>query len=154
MEAIVDWVKSGLIFGMVGSLVLMLSPNKSYEKIINYVVGLLFLLVMINPLMKFFAMDQETFLHTMEDYLSLGTGYYEASSRDKELYLEALSMQLGTVFENAGYEIDEIQLEAFEDGSISSVKLSLKGAVYNTEGLEEYLKNLFGEEVSISYEYK
>ena len=61
MQQIFEWVKSGLLFGIFSSIIILLSPNKSYEKHINLVVGLLFILVMIHPVMAFFNIDGETY---------------------------------------------------------------------------------------------
>ena len=49
---LLNWVKSGLLFGVMASVILMLCPNKSYMKHIGMVIGLLFILVMLHPLME------------------------------------------------------------------------------------------------------
>ena len=67
MEQILTWVKNGLLFGVISSLILLLSPNKSYEKHMNLVVGLLFILVMIHPIISFFDLDSKTYVSFIQN---------------------------------------------------------------------------------------
>lgn len=69
MEGILDWVRSGLLFGIVSSVILMLCPNKSYAKHIGLVVGLLFILVMLHPVMEWMEIDEQTYVSYIKDFL-------------------------------------------------------------------------------------
>ncbi|MGN0496836.1 MAG: stage III sporulation protein AF [Lachnospiraceae bacterium] len=154
MEGIISWVKSGLLFGVLGSVIIMLSPNKTYEKHISFVVGLLFVLVMIHPVMEFFHVDGTAYLHSIENYLALDTGMEGISENDKQLYCQALELQLKGVITEGGYPIDYVKVKLGHEQEVSEVTLCFLGEVENLSGLEEYLYGLFGEEVVISYEVK
>ena len=71
MEQILSWVRSGLLFGIVSSVILMLCPNKSYARHIGLVVGLLFILVMIHPVMELLQIDEDTYITYIRDFFAV-----------------------------------------------------------------------------------
>lgn len=152
MEVVLDWVKSGLLFGILGSAVIMLSPNKSYEKYISFVVGLLFILVMIHPLMEFFSVDSTTFLRSVENYLLFENPSQGLSENDRNLYEDALGIQLKAVFTDAGCELDQVVVHMNDNGQVYQVNLIVTGKMLELSQIEAYIHNLFGEEVTICYE--
>ena len=152
MQAILDWVKSGLLFGLLGSVILMLCPNKTYEKHISFVVGLLFLLVILHPIMEIFSLDQKTFLHSVENYLMMENPTDKISDGDRKLYEEALSLQLETILKESDGSINRVVILTDESGKVREVALCVEGTIRNIDEIEGYLRNIFGEEVIISYE--
>lgn len=152
MDVILDWVKSGLLFGILGSVIIMLSPNKSYEKYISFVVGLLFILVMIHPLMEFFSLDSTTFLRSVENFLILENNTDGLSENDKKLYEDALGLQLKTVFTDAGCQLENVVVKMDNTGKVYQVNLIVTGRMIELSQIEGYIHNLFGEEVILCYE--
>ncbi|MDE6761238.1 MAG: stage III sporulation protein AF [Lachnospiraceae bacterium] len=152
MEFVLSWVKSGLLFGILSSVVLMLSPNKSYMKHIGMIVGLLFILVMIHPVMELFHLEGSTYASYVRNFLMMETENNEISGADLELYEESVSMQLMAVLKEHAYPVKNVMVKAGEDGNIISVSVMFDSSVEELESLETYLKNLFGEEVRIRYE--
>ena len=151
MEAILSWVKSGLLFGIFASVILMICPNKSYMKHIGMVVGLLFILVMIHPLMEFFQVDSSTYADYIKNFLMVDTGNNEISDSNLELYEESVKAQLKTVLKENGYSFEEVSVDADKEGNIVKVELSVGENIGNIEPVEKYLKSLFGEDVKICY---
>ncbi len=149
---ILDWVKSGLLFGIFGSLILMLTPNKSYQKHISFVVGLLFILVMLHPLMELLSLDSQTYFRSIENYFSLESGSMNPSENDLRLYSQTLEMQLKAVLIDSGYEIEKITVQMNGLGDVTGIIISFKGDVTDLSSLEAYIHNLFGQEVTIRYE--
>lgn len=152
MEFILSWVKSGLLFGIFASVILMLSPNKAYMKHIGMVVGLLFIMVMLHPLMELFQIDESTYAEYIRNYLMLETEDERISKENLEFYEESVRIQLTAALQEAGYPVKEIRLRADNAGSIEKVTLVFTSQITEVEKLERYLKNLFGEEVRIGYE--
>lgn len=153
MEWVLSWVKSGLLFGVFGSVILMLCPNKSYQKHIGLVVGLLFILVMLHPLMEVFEVDGSTYVSYIQNFLMLETGSDRITDSDLELYEESLNIQLMANLTEGGYPVKKIATKADTAGHIGRVTIQFHGEVESLDVLERYLKDLFGEEVVISYEY-
>lgn len=151
MEAILSWVKSGLLFGIFASVILMICPNKSYMKHIGMVVGLLFISVMIHPLMEFFQVDSSTYADYIKNFLMVDTGNNEISDSNLELYEESVKAQLKTVLKENGYSFEEVSVDADKEGNIVKVELSVGENIGNIEPVEKYLKSLFGEDVKICY---
>lgn len=149
---ILDWVKSGLLFGIFGSLILMLTPNKSYQKHISFVVGLLFILVMLHPLMELLSLDSRTYFRSIENYFSLESGSINPSENDLRLYSQTLEVQLKAVLIDSGYEIEKITVQMNGLGDVTGIIISFKGGVTDLSSLEAYIHNLFGQEVTIRYE--
>lgn len=152
MEAILSWVKSGLLFGIFASVILMICPNKSYMKHIGMVVGLLFIMVMIHPLMELFQIDSSTYADYIKNFLIIDTDNNEISDSNLELYEESVKTQLKAVLEENGYAFEEVSVDADKEGNVVKVELSVGENVGNIEPVEKYLKSLFGEDVKICYE--
>lgn len=153
MEEILSWVKSGLLFTILASVVLMLSPNKAYMKHISLVVGLLFILVMIHPVMKIFSLDSKTYISYLENFLRLEGTQEQMSENQIKLYEESVALQLTASLSESGYSVDQIIVIADTDGSIREVCISFTHSIDNLTPLEEYIYRLLGEEVKIIYEF-
>lgn len=154
MEWIFSWVKSGLLFGIFASVILMLCPNKAYQKHIGLVVGMLFILVMLHPLMELFQVDGSTYVSYIRNFLMLETGEGRITDSDLELYEESIDIQIMANLKEAGYPVKRIESRAETNGDIDEVIIVFDGETGALEALENYLKNLFGEEVVISYAYR
>lgn len=154
MEWVLSWVKSGLLFGVFASVILMLCPNKSYQKHIGLVVGLLFMLVMMHPLMEIFQVDGSTYVSYIQNFLMMEAGSDRVTNSDLELYEESVNIQLMANLIEGGYPVKKIEVAADTGGNIEEVTILFEGEVEHLNLLERYLKELFGEEVVISYVYR
>ncbi len=154
MEWIFSWVKSGLLFGIFASVILMLCPNKAYQKHIGLIVGMLFILVMLHPLMELFQVDSNAYVSYIRNFLMLETGEGEITDSDLELYEEAIGIQLTANLKEAGYPVKRIGARAEPTGEMEEITIVFEGEVKSLGAIEQYLKNLFGEEVVISYAYR
>lgn len=153
METILSWVKSGLLFGIFASVVLMLSPNKSYQKHIGLVVGFMFLLVMLHPVMKLLSLDQSMYTSYLENFLKLEGMEDDITKSNIALYEESVAMQLEAILYEHGYAVKQVEVEAEPDGGVVSVEITFDGEVSGLSDLEDYLHRVFGEEVRVAYEY-
>ena len=151
MQQIFEWVKSGLLFGIFSSIIILLCPNKSYEKHINLVVGLLFILVMIHPVMTFFNLDGQTYISYIQNYIMASENGETLTDEEKEMYGRSLSEELKEMINKAGYPISDIEVSVDEKGHVSGVLVFFSGEISNVDAIEEYLKNVFGDDIIISY---
>lgn len=151
MEQILSWVRSGLLFGIVSSVILMLCPNKSYARHIGLVVGLLFILVMIHPVMELLQIDEDTYITYIRDFFAV-TEPGMVSEQNLQLYGKSLAMQVKEALTESGYVIEGIDVDVNEDGSVSRIILILGDTTGNISVLEQYLHEIFGEEAVIQYE--
>lgn len=152
MDFILSWVRSGLLFGVFASVILMLCPNKSYQKHIGMIIGLIFILVMLNPLMKFKDIDSRTYLDYVKNYLLMENNGDVLSDDNQRMYEESVETQLKAVMIDRGYPLETVEIDSDSKGVIYRVTLRFEGNVTNTDGIESYLRSLFGEGVSICYE--
>ncbi len=152
MEFILSWVKSGLLFGIFASVILMICPNKSYRQHIGMVVGLLYIMVMLHPLMELFQIDERTYLSYVKNYFQLEEGANQISKENLEFYEESLRIQLKASLQERGYQVKDIHLQVDENGNMESVAFVFCSEIPEVVQLECYIKNLFGEDVRISYE--
>lgn len=152
MENILGWVKSGLLFGVFSSVILMLSPNKSYEKHISLVVGMLFIMVMIHPVSELLGKDGSTYISYIRNYIAASENGDALTDKERELYEESVGLQLESVLIEAGYPVKRVRLYAGETGDIEEVYISFSGETSGLEKLEMYLDELFEGEVKLVYE--
>ncbi len=153
MEIIMTWVKSGLLFTIIASVIMMLCPNKSYIKHISLVVGLLFILVMMHPVMDILNLDRTTYISYIENFLLLEGTQEELSDNHIALYEESVALQLTAALNEHGYDVKEIAVDVLDDGTVCEVCVSFAGEVDNLEQLEQYMYDLFGQEVNVVYEF-
>lgn len=149
---LIGWVKSGLLFGVFASVILMLCPNKSYVKHIGMVVGLLFILVMLHPLMELFSVDASTYASYIKNFLMLETENTDFSEENRQLYELSLASQLEAVFIEKGYPVTEVCVRTDQSGNVEEVILSFGEGMFELQNVEMYLKRLLGEDVRITYE--
>lgn len=152
MYQIFAWVKSGLLFGILASVILMLSPNKAYEKHISMVVGMLFVLVMMHPVLELFNLDRDIYTSYIKNFFLIETVENEISKDTLECYEESVAYQLAGILQESGYDIKKVSVDVNEEGKVEKVTLVLAGEIKGVEKLELYIRNLFGEDVKFSYE--
>lgn len=152
MGWILSWVKSGLLFGIFASVILMLSPNKSYQKHISFVVGLLFILVMVHPIMVFLDVDQDTYVSYIRNFLMLENSESGLSKENIPLYESSVESQLAAVFLERGYPVKNVRVDSDSQGKILEVAITFSDEVTEIEQIEQYIKRLFGGEVTVRYD--
>ncbi len=152
MNLILSWVKSGLLFGIFASVILMLCPNQTYQKYISLVIGFVFILVMMHPISYLLHVDNLTYTSFLQNYIRIEYDENTLSDTEQTLYKETVRIQLEAGLQDGGYPVKNIDLDADMNGKIRNVTLHFSSEIKETEVLERYLKNLFGEDVSINYE--
>ena len=152
MNLILSWVKSGLLFGIFSSVILMLCPNQTYQKYISLVIGFVFILVMMHPILYLLHMDNMTYTSFVQNYIRIQFDENTLSDTEQSLYEETVRIQLQAGLKDGGYPVKNIDLDADTNGIIRAVTLYFSSEIMETEVLEQYLKNLFGEDVTINYE--
>lgn len=152
MEWVLSWVKSGLLFGIFASVILMLSPNKSYQKHIDMVVGMLFILVMLHPIMVLLEVDQDTYVSYIRNFLMIESSESSLSQENVPLYESSIESQLTAVFIERGYPVKTIRVNSDRQGKVKEIAIVFSDEIEGLEVIEKYLKRLFGEEVGIRYE--
>lgn len=152
MEIVLEWVKSGLLFLILASVILMLSPNKSYMKHISLVIGLLFILVMVHPLMDFFRLDEKAYISYLENFLMLEGTEVQFTEKNIEMYAETVRLQLKAALRENGYSVQDVYVELNEEGIVFAVHLILGESASGLDIVDDYLRGLFGQEVEIYYE--
>ena len=63
-----------------------------------------------------------------------------------------IAIQIKAALEEAGYSIDDLSVEVLEDGSVSRIHITFGDSVGNVDLVEQYLHEIFGQEVVIQYE--
>lgn len=152
MEMILNWVKSGLLFGVFASVILMICPNKSYMKHVSMVVGLLFILVMLHPLMELSSVDASVYAGYIRNFLMLENGEVELTENERALYETSLATQLEAVFVGKGYPVERVEIRVRENGDVREVILNMGEEAVALSDIENYVKGLFGGDVRIIYE--
>lgn len=153
MEFILSWVKSGLLFGILASVILMLSPSKSYQKHIGLVVGMLFILVMLHPVMQMLEIDGKTYASYITNYFKLEGDTSSISEEDIALYGESIALQLKEILREKGLETEQIEVKTDNEGTIEGVNIVIIKSI-SAQEIENTLRAILGEGVEINYEYK
>ena len=146
-----SWIKDALLFGIFSSVIIMLSPNKSYEKHISLAVGMIFILVVIHPFMQLAKTDTDTYISYIRSFIVPETDY-TANKDESMLYEESIRIQLEALLVRAGYPVRRLKVYVDDNNEVSRITISFSKEVVELEKLENYLKSIFGQEVMIVYE--
>ena len=150
MTMVLGYIKSVLLFGIFSSVVIMAAPDKSFEKHISLAVGIIFILLIIYPVMSLLNEDSSTYISYIKNCFASES--YVLSDSEKDIYADSIAIQLEEILVNAGYMIGRIKIKVDDEGNVYGISIQFNDDVNNLEALEGYIKNVFGEEVYISYE--
>ena len=76
----------------------------------------------------------------------------EITDYDYRLYEVSVASQLESVFLQKGYPIEEIKIDTDKNGKIMNITLHFGEGEYCIQNVENYLHELLGEDVKITYE--
>lgn len=152
MNTVIGWVKSILLFGIFSSVLLNLSPNKSYEKHISIAVGMIFILLIINPVTKFRINDSDAYMSYIKNYIIADKSRQQISDGARSLYEDSIRIQLEEAFYEAGYPVKRVKVFANDEGEVYKLSISFRGEVSNLAAVEAYVNSIFENGVLIEYE--
>ncbi len=91
------WMKTLVVYLILSGIVMNLSPDSNYKKYINFLMGLIVILIISEPLTYFFNIsggDIENIAESMDEYMKFPelydrdmTDYYDVSLRDGIAFL-------------------------------------------------------------------
>ena len=115
---LIDWIKSIIIFVIFASFVRYLLPDGAYLKYIQNTIGLVMILVVINPLMELFDLSE-----------SLQSYYFDEMSSDgayaeDDMYLTELMEELVEEYISGSYGEEADVTVSLNDGDVSSVDIA------------------------------
>lgn len=147
-----QWIKSILLFGVFASVILILCPNKNYQKHISFVVGLLFILVMFHPIMSLLQMDARSYIDYVKNLFLVENVQMNDAKEENIIYEEMMEKQILIVLTEYGYPIRNVDVEMNSYGEVERIRISGETKEDFSKSINDYLTQLFGEEVDIRYE--
>ncbi len=152
MEFVLSWVKNGLVFGLFASVILMLSPGKTYRAHIAMATGLLFIMVMLHPLMELLQIDTASYAEYIQDYLMLEPEVGRYERENLRLYEESVAIEVKMALKAQGYEVSEVGVTADASGRTLCVRIRFGAGSELPGDPERELAGLLGEGARITYE--
>ena len=117
----------------------IISPDNSMKKYIKFVLGLILISVMINPIVKFFTGGEQELVNTIKSYESM---FYEGTNNENE---ESISKsQIESFKNNLNSNCDNLLKEEFSDKDFKSnveCEIDLENMSYSIESLEVGVKD-------------
>ena len=117
----------------------IISPDNSMKKYIKYVLGLILISVMINPIVKFFTGGEQELVNTIKSYESM---FYEGITSENE---DSISKsQIESFKNNLNSNCDSLLKEEFSDKDFKSnveCEIDLENMTYSIESLEVGVKD-------------
>ncbi|SDY48312.1 stage III sporulation protein AF [Proteiniborus ethanoligenes] len=147
IEILKNWVINIVVIIFFVAFIEIMLPKSSMKRYVNMVLGLLIIIVLINPIIKFMANDidieREVFLNISKQnnmYSDKDLKYVEAQNQNiVEMYKNKLKREITDFIElDEGYKIVEVNISIEENS-----KLDNFGEI---TGIEVYLEQITGEE--------
>lgn len=147
IEILKNWVINIVVIIFFVAFIEIMLPKSSMKRYVNMVLGLLIIIVLINPIIKFMANDidieREVFLNISKQnnmYSDKDLKYVEAQNQNiVEMYKNKLKREITDFIElDEGYKIVEVNISIEENS-----KLDNFGEII---GIEVYLEQITGEE--------
>ena len=117
----------------------IISPDNSMKKYIKFVLGLILISVMINPIVKFFTGGEQELVNTIKSYESM---FYEGITSENE---DSISKsQIESFKNNLNSNCDSLLKEEFSDKDFKSnveCTLDLENMTYSIDSLEVGIKD-------------
>lgn len=117
----------------------IISPDNSMKKYIKFVLGLILISVMINPIVKFFTGGEQELVNTINNYESM---FYEGTTNENE---DSISKsQIESFKNNLNSNCDNLLKEEFSDKEFKSnveCEIDLENMTYSIESLEVGVKD-------------
>lgn len=117
----------------------IISPDNSMKKYIKFVLGLILISVMINPIVKFFTGGEQEVVNAIKDYESM---FYEDTTNENE---DSISKsQIESFKNNLNSNCDNLLKEKFSDKEFKSnveCEIDLENMTYSIESLEVGVKD-------------
>lgn len=117
----------------------IISPDNSMKKYIKFVLGLILISVMINPIVKFFTGGEQELVNTIKGYESM---FYEGITSENE---DSISKsQIESFKNNLNSNCDSLLKEEFSDKDFKSnveCEIDLENMTYSIESLEVGVKD-------------
>lgn len=117
----------------------IISPDNSMKKYIKFVLGLILISVMINPIVKFFTGGEQELVNAIKNYESM---FYEGTTNENE---DSISKsQIESFKNNLNSNCDNLLKEKFSDKEFKSnveCEIDLESMTYCIESLEVGVKD-------------
>ena len=117
----------------------IISPDNSMKKYIKFVLGLILISVMMNPIVKFFTGGEQELVNTIKSYESM---FYEGTTSENE---DSISKsQIESFKNNLNSNCDSLLKEEFSDKDFKSnveCEIDLENMTYSIESLEVGVKD-------------
>ena len=140
MSGINDWVVGIVAFIIIMTVVSHLIGGIKFFKYIKFFMGIILILIVINPAGKFFSLEDiyDNILNICEGKLEiselkaeLSTGISEYTSNIMSAYRETISQTVGDIVSEDGYDVAQIDADIDENeesesyGKINNIKVYL-----------------------------
>ena len=117
----------------------IISPDNSMKKYIKFVLGLILISVMMNPIVKFFTGGEQELVNTIKSYESM---FYEGITSENE---DSISKsQIESFKNNLNSNCDSLLKEEFSDKDFKSnveCEIDLENMTYSIDSLEVGVKD-------------
>lgn len=117
----------------------IISPDNSMKKYIKFVLGLILISVMINPIVKFFTGGEQELVNTIKNYESI---FYEDKTNENK---DSISKsQIESFKNNLNSNCDNLLKEEFSEKDFKSnveCEIDLENMTYSIESLEVGVKD-------------
>lgn len=151
MEFLTSWITNILLFIMLAVVVELLLPQTSLQKYVKLVLGLLLIVIILNPIFKLFSFDTDNLLRVASNG-EMEQIFIENSIEDKKIEIQA--QQRAYILEQTAVHLKEIvekELGEEHQLTISNISIHLKDEnIHLIDSLDDLLNNIKSIQVSVT----
>lgn len=145
LEAVTKWVMNMVVFFLVVTLIEHVLPVENYRKYLKVAAGMVLILIVMSPVLKFFNMTPSVDFYFQWESLKNSAAEFDTDDVNRQLhsriilsYQENLKAQIGELLAGQGYTARSVRLEVEEDmncenfGKIYAIEVTVRDSDPNT----------------------
>ncbi len=143
MAFLTEWLTNIILFILLATILELLLPNSSMERYVKMVLGLLLLVMILNPLLSIFSKDVDAWFSDLKFHETISSSEVENSIEKKKI--EILSGQRAYISEQVAVQMKrQVEGELMEqfDVALKDVVVSLDESVDPSVNIEEAIKGI------------
>ena len=147
------WMKSLIIYLILSGLVVNIAPSGNYVKYIRFFVGLIIVIILIEPISYIFMVDEgniDNLVENIDGFMS-----ENSSLENTDTMFDYYEMSYGKAIEHIlaekGYSIYDVEVVTNEDGLIVKCLIVLMDDTYDEADIKKSISDVYNLNVDSIY---
>jgi len=147
------WMKSLIIYLILAGLVVNIAPSGNYVKYIRFFVGLIIVIILIEPISYIFTFDEgniDSLVENIDEFMSDNSSLKNSDTMFN-YYEMSYSKAIEDILSKKGYSIYDVDVLTNDDGLIVKCIIVLTGDAYDEADIKKSISDVYNLEIDSIY---